>query len=148
MLHHAHDRDGLSWDNVQGGLLAYDVWMDAFTSEDKISNKGNAQNLHIVSDARRHAVAFLKILSERWKDGTTMGTMVASLAVEAADQYAAVVESLVQLEQMYPYPLSKKGVHPRVKENVQRSVELLSLAKQAEERGVAVLTEMYSTLNR
>lgn len=51
-----------------------------------------------------------------------MGTTIARLAVEAAGLYTLVVESLVQLEQMYPYPLSKQGSHPRVKDNLPRSV--------------------------
>ncbi|WP_127534360.1 hypothetical protein [Paenibacillus kobensis] len=143
ILDHAYSRDGLAWDQVQDGLRSYDAWIDAFNG-DKISNKGNALNLHLISDARRHAAAFLEIVSKQWEDGTAYGTNVSRLAEQAAAHYADAAACLGELAMMYPYPLRKKGANPRQKENVPRSIELLSRTKEAEERGIAVLNELYA----
>jgi hypothetical protein len=147
ILDHAHSRDGLSWDKVQCGIRGYDVWIDAFISGDKISNKGNALNLYIIANARRHAITFLEIISKQWDNETSSGKNIAQLASKAASHFAQVAESLGKLERMYPYPLNKKGLNPRVKENISDSIELLETAKASEEKGIAVLNEMYSMIN-
>jgi hypothetical protein len=147
ILDHAFSRDGLSWDRVQGGFRGYDVWMDAFRSGARIEYKGNALNLQVISDARRHAITFLKIVSLQWDDGTSTGTQIARLAAVAAPHYVQVVQHLEELQRLYPYPLRKKGGDVRLKENAPRSIELLSRAKKAEEQGILTLNEMHAVVN-
>jgi len=57
IVDHARSRDGLSWDKAQSGLRAYDAWIEAYRAGDKITNKGNALNLHRLAGARGHAVS-------------------------------------------------------------------------------------------
>ncbi|GMK40871.1 hypothetical protein PCCS19_39270 [Paenibacillus sp. CCS19] len=147
ILDHAYSRDGLAWDQARDGLRGYDAWIDAFNGG-KISNKGNALNLHLLADARRHAVAFLELMSAQWDDGTSFGTNVSRLAKQAAVHYADVLDNLGELTAMYPYPLSKRGANPRQRENVPRSIELLGRAREAEVQGIAVLNEIYGAVNK
>jgi len=145
ILDHAYSRDGLAWDQARDGLRGYEAWIEAFNGG-RISNKGNALNLHILADARQHAAAFLELLSKQWDDGTVFGTNVSHLAQQAAVHYSVVLDNLRELTMMYPYPLSTRGANPRQKENVPRSIELLSRAREAEELGIAALNEMYERL--
>ncbi len=145
ILDHAYSRDGLAWEQARDGLRGYDAWIDAFNG-DKISNKGNAYNLRILADARRHAVAFLETLSKQWENGTAFGTTVSRLTAQAAAPYGRVSACLRELTSMYPYPPSHKGANPRQKANAPRSMELLGLAKEAEERGLAALGELYAII--
>lgn len=146
IIEHAHGRDPLLWNNVHAGLDAYDIWIEAIKSGGSYEIKGNAINVRAISDARRHGVAFLELLSRQWNDGTSKGAQVARLAEEAASHYALSADNLGELEQMYPYPLSKKSANPRATENIPHTVELLGRAKEAEVQGIAVLERMYELL--
>lgn len=147
ILDHAYSRDGLSWDNLQSGLQGYDAWIEALQNGDKISNKGNAFNVHVLVDARKHAVLFLQMLSRKWNDGTDVGSSIARLASAAMDDYEEVAACFEELERMYPYPLKAKGASPREQENALRSIELLQHAKLSEQRGIVILEEMHNFTN-
>lgn len=141
ILDHARGRDGLSFPNVASGLQCYDTWMEALQAGDKISNKGNALNLHIVADARRHSVAFLNGLAEQFEAD------IGRLAAAASGHYSRVVEQFEELERIYPYPVTKSSVSPRERKHLPLVLELLGKAKEAERQGVAVLEEMYAGIN-
>ncbi|WP_158301815.1 hypothetical protein [Paenibacillus mesophilus] len=48
---------------------------------------------------------------------------------------------------MYPYPLRETGGDVRLRENAARTIELLALAKEAEVRGITVLSEMNAMIH-
>lgn len=144
IIDHAHSRDGLSWQRVEAGFRGYDAWIDAFSSGTRIAYKGNVFNLQVILDARRHAIAFLKFVSLQWDDGTSTGKQVAELAAASASRYVQVVQHLEELAELYSYPLREKGADVRLKEHASRSIDLLTLAKEAEMQGIAALEEMYS----
>lgn len=141
MIDHAYGRDGLSWDGTVGGLGAYDAWMQAFADGDKISNKGNAYNVHVVADARKHAAAFFASLA----DGNGVpgrGERFRESTAEAASRYDEVYRAFKELEHMYPYPLRSGGANPRDKANAVLGIEWLKKAKRAEQLGVLALERL------
>ncbi|CAG7654815.1 hypothetical protein ACFQI7_22980 [Paenibacillus allorhizosphaerae] len=95
ILDHAYSRDGLSFINMESGFRGYDAWLEAFISGNKIRHKGNALNIHILSDARRHATAFLEIVSKQWEDHPCHGELVSQMAKEAASSVLKKVPSLM-----------------------------------------------------
>lgn len=147
IIDHAHTRDGLSWEKAQSGLRAYDAWIEAYRAGDKITNKGNALNLHRLADARSHAVAFLKSLADQMEQQSDRYASEIELLRKAAALYEQVVSSLNSLTLIYPYPISKKSADPRLKEHVLPSTQLMQQAKDAEERGIAALTELHAIIS-
>ncbi|GFN30055.1 hypothetical protein [Paenibacillus xylaniclasticus] len=148
IIEHAYSRDGLSFLNLQSGLQGYEAWIEALISGDKISNKGNAFNLHVISDARSHAAKFLEIVSDEWTASPYNNTEIGRLALYAAAHYANVAERLAEMKTIYPYPINKKSASPRLKDdNNLRSIEILKQAMEEEKKGIILLQEMRSALS-
>lgn len=145
IVRHGDGNDGLSFNNCWHGLRGYDAWIRAYENG-KISPKGNAYNVHVILDARKHAVAFLEHLSN-WDDDMQDNIHIRAIAKKAIQHYAAVVEAFARLKEMYPYPLTSKSLNPRLKENAAASIPLLLQAKTAEEQGLLALSEIFRMLH-
>lgn len=141
IISHGNGNDGLSFGKCWHGLKGYDAWISAF-EQGKISASGNGYNVSVISDARKQAVSFLEELTG-WDDGSPVSMLVKQLAEKAIPHYSNVVEVFDRLAEDYPYPNIRKGLNPRLKENVSSSIQLLCVAREAEERGLLALTEMY-----
>ncbi len=124
------------------GLNAYDTWSDAYRGG-TVEPNGNAYNLAVVQDARRHAAEFLQEVGTSWHEGSGKLEAIRPLSLEAAAHYRAVAETFAQLCRLFPFPA---GGEPNEPGQAERAIQLLETAKKHEQEGVAVLERMYVEL--
>jgi hypothetical protein len=142
IIDHAHGRE---WQHVlEGkyiiGLKAYDAWINVLENGNADPH-GNAFNALVVSDAREFAMKFLHDLTIKWDGTNIVERGVRKLASDALKQYAIVVDSLVELRELFPFP---HGGNPSKGENASIAVHLLRKAKEAETEGVKCLETLYN----
>lgn len=126
----------------ENGLKAYDAWIHAFTNRN-VDAFGNSYNTMVVSDARKHAVRFLRGLATDWNGESALEKRVRERASSAAEHYADVERSLTVLNEMFPFP---NGGTPNDPVHAERAIEQLYAAKAAEEKGLKELEAMRELL--
>lgn len=128
----------------RNGLAGFDAWIEAFTNK-KIDVLGNSYNLAIIADAREFAVKFLRGFKQKWMGTTELEQQLLKLADEAADYYQQVAEPLIEMRAMFPFPQSGEPNDPV---QAMRAIELLKLAKAAEEKGIDVMERILDLLTK
>lgn len=120
------------------GLAAYDAWIAAFQGE-KIVPFFNAYNAAVYSELRQFAVQFLRSLKEELKEYEW------ECLSDAFHHYEAIAAALEVLSHLFPFP---EGGDPKDVKNVEKAVQLLQNAKQAEEKGLMALTQLYEAITK
>ncbi|UTR10309.1 GyrI-like domain-containing protein [Evansella sp. LMS18] len=126
------------------GLAGYDAWIRAFQTR-KIDAFGNAYNMAVVADARKHATHFLTILSEKWEASTKLDQQVIDGLTEAKGFYSKVASYFDQLGKMFPFP---QGGEPNDLAISQKAIELLQHAYEWERKGMEVFRRLESLLEQ
>jgi beta-lactamase regulating signal transducer with metallopeptidase domain len=120
------------------GLAAYDRWIAAFELG-KATGEGAAYNAACYAEARTNAVAFLK---------EAMSRMPAELNprfTQAIAFYQITADNLKRLSELFPFPrTSDKDV--KKPDSVKLAVQYLHAAKDAEQKGLMVLTDLANAL--
>lgn len=120
------------------GIKAYDAWVDVM-KKGNADPHGNSFNALVVSDAREFALKFLHDLTIKWDGTNIVERAVRKFASDAEKHYAVVVEALVELRELFPFPHG--GDHSQ-KENVEKAIQLLKEAKDAEVEGLKSLENL------
>ncbi|MBB6734211.1 RNA polymerase sigma factor [Cohnella zeiphila] len=118
------------------GLAAYAVWSEAFGRE-RAQPVGHAYQVALLTEAREQAVAFLC----RWEKHPSVSAdpETARLWREAADEYRTLLRTLGLLYPAFPYGMP--GARLDIRE---RSVQLIAKAREAEERGIERLEQIFA----
>ncbi|PWV97904.1 hypothetical protein DFQ01_12091 [Paenibacillus cellulosilyticus] len=130
-------------DTFKHGLAGYDAWIQAFEGG-KVNPFGNADNARIVGDAREYAVEFLRSLSEKWTGDGQEQLAIRSLSQEALPHFERVVEAFRALQLRFPFP---HGGEPNDPVQAAEAIKLLTVARDSETAGIAVLERLLEQLN-
>jgi hypothetical protein len=125
-------------DRFAQGLAGYDAWIGAMERR-AADEQGNAFNVEVVSDARDFAAQFLRDLARTWNGSNVVERKVRTFAGEAAEHYAVVADKFAEMLALFPFP---HGGNPKDPETADQAIQWLRQAKEAEEKGVAVLEKM------
>lgn len=136
-VHHARGGD-FGCPGFINGLEAYDTWIDIFKNRN-VNPPGNALNVAIVKGARQFAVEFLQGLSEKWAESQSIKAQL----TEVIRHYELVAGALNELGRLFPY---SSGGSPNSDEQAERAIDLLTKAKDAEEKGVQSLEKIMDDL--
>jgi hypothetical protein len=124
------------------GLKAFEAWINVFKNR-AVDELGNASTILVVHDARNHAVECLRIVAERWEMEFPTETAIGHLLREAALHYATSAESFRQLNVMFPFP---SGGTPNERGQAETAIILLSQARDAEQKGIAIFERILFAL--
>jgi hypothetical protein len=124
------------------GLAGYDAWVQAFRNR-TVNPFGNAYNAEVVGDAREFAAQFLRSLPSKCLGETDEELKIRELSKEAAVHYEEVAEVFRVFQRLFPHP---HGGEPNDSAKAEEAIRLLTLAKESESLGVAVLERMYEEL--
>jgi RNA polymerase sigma factor (sigma-70 family) len=137
IIDHAHGKEPI----VPGyiiGIAAYDTWIEAFEN-DQAQPVGHAYQVSLLTEAREHAVRFLK---SREDHPLIQGNSEIELLWRDAIVYFQTVQQLYV--NMYPsYPYGMPGVNMDIRV---RTIELLKKLKAAENMGIDALEKIYLRL--
>ncbi|MUK88562.1 hypothetical protein GMD78_09185 [Ornithinibacillus sp. L9] len=125
-------------DKYKIGLSGYDAWIHVMEKR-KADPTGNAFNVAVVSDAREFATKFLQELTLKWDGENVVERSVRELAGEAANHYAEVAKSLVEMRTLFPFP---QGGNAQDSGIADQAIRLLRRAQEAEEQGVKLLERL------
>ncbi|CAG9620259.1 hypothetical protein [Sutcliffiella rhizosphaerae] len=137
ILDHSYGREWqhIFQDKYVIGLKAYDTWIDVLHRR-QADPHGNAFNALVVSDAREFAVKFLHDLSKNWDGTNIVERGVRKFSSEAEKHFSKVANALVELRELFPFP---GGGDPLDSIRVEKGIELLTIAKNAEIDGIKTL---------
>ncbi len=124
------------------GLAAYDTWIAGLKGRNT-SGMGAAYNASVWASCRQNAVEFLKEAGERLP-----GKADDSFS-EAIEAYTVVAENLAAVAELFPFVGAsdeQRDANSRDAERVERAVDHLVLAREAEMRGVKALAVIASHL--
>jgi RNA polymerase sigma factor (sigma-70 family) len=113
------------------GIKAYDIWCDALRGG-TVEPNGNAYNIAVIMDGRKHAAPFLNEILAGWPQ-----------AEEADIQYEEIASHFEALHHMFPFP---EGGEPNTEMNARKSIELLQAIKKQEVAVVQVFRMLLEQL--
>lgn len=125
------------------GLVAYDVWMDAFRHR-TVDKHGNSYSVELTHDARRYAAQFLEETASDWADAEDK--TIPELLLGAARHYAMCAESFQSLCRLFPFDGSQST--PNDPDTADRSIAMLQEACGHERSGIAELEKLADRLQQ
>lgn len=143
IVRHARGKEPIFYSQVNG-IRAYDAWVEGLRSH-TADPLGHASNVNILADARESAVFFLAELGRQW-NGCSMdeeNLKVRKKIAEAAHCYEEVSGLFGQLRDRFPLT----GAAELDEAGRAFAIRLLNEAKQAEERGVAIIEALLAELS-
>ncbi|WP_088034560.1 GyrI-like domain-containing protein [Evansella clarkii] len=144
IIEHADGKSPFASFEYKHGLAGYDAWIHAFQTR-KIDAFGNAYNIAVVGDARKHGSHFLTILTENWDASTILDQQVIEVLTEAKELYSKVASCFEQLGKLFPFP---RGGEPNDHATSQKAIELLQHAYEWERKGIEDLRRLESLLEQ
>ena len=128
--------------NYKGGLAAYDLWIEAL-QKNKADGFGMAFNAAVWAECRSHATDFLREAKER------LDNSLSSLFDDAIGHYEEVSRNLKKVSETFPFMnVSHKQKKENMKDEERRRAAVVSLqaAREAEEKGLAILQQIEDKL--
>lgn len=139
---YAKDPGKWTEDGYKGGLAAYDLWIQ-FLRDKKAEGLGPTYNAAVWAECRSNAVGFLREAKGR------LDKSLSPLFDEAIGHYQVVSQNLGKISEMFPFTNdSGKQKDENVKDEKKHkaAIDLLQAARDAEEKGVAVLQQIVDKL--
>jgi RNA polymerase sigma factor (sigma-70 family) len=120
------------------GLQAYDAWCDAFRAG-TVEPNGNAYNIAVIMDGRKHAAPFLNEMLTSWPQAAEADINIRKLLREAAQKYEQIFANYADLHHLFPFP---EGGEPNSDLFASKSIELLHAIKKQEEAAVQIFRHL------
>ncbi len=124
----------------KAGIAGYDNWISALETG-KVNGFGNAFNAVVWNECRGFAVQFLKEAKER------LGNDLSPLFDEAIEYYGTTAVNLEGLSKVFPFHgPNTKGDEVKEAERVEKGLELLKAARNAEDSGLKIVEKILRKL--
>ena len=141
-LDHATHPEKWTFPKYKTGLGGYDSWTKALT-ENCASGFGTAYNAAVWAECRAHAVDFLREAKGK------LPARLSPLLDDAAARYEDVSRGLATVSETFPFlnvPDDQKEANVKDPGRRQAAAEALRTARDAEEKGLAVLGQILGEL--
>ena len=141
-LDHARDSNKWTFPKYKMGLSGYDLWINAL-KENKADGFGTAFSAAVWAECRRHAVGFLSQAKGQ------MDRSLSPLFDDAIAQYRDVSQNLNEVSETFPFMSTsdeQKNANMKDEERRMAAVGALQAARDAEEKGIAILQQIADRL--
>ncbi|WP_223285555.1 RNA polymerase sigma factor [Paenibacillus sp. PL91] len=142
IVEHYDGEESTSSSGSVKGIKAYDVWCDALR-EGTVEPNGNAYNIAVIMDGRKHAAPFLNEIMASWPQADDVDNRIRELLGEAAQLYEGISSHYEALHHMFPFP---EGGEPGSEMNARKSIEHLQAIKKQEEAAAQVFRMLLQQL--
>lgn len=142
-LEHSKSPDKWIFPKYKAGLSGYDLWIEALKNE-KAHGHGTAYNAAVWCECREHAVKFLREAKER------LDRDIDPLLDEAIGQYEVAAEELGKVSELFPFLNTtdeEKEANVRDSSKLDRAIESLRIAREAEAAALGVLEKIVAKLD-